>query len=264
MPEMRRSVSHRSGNGAEIYVAQPGDRLVDRAVSQRDAEGAVHGTYRTRPQDRDSKLTGQRLDWRRALRRTGDHGAPVGFAEQKLVRREACGVRRQIHVEAEPVFLIRSPHRDFREGDAQPTVRTVVRRTKQSALGAGDKKLDETLLDFQIHPGRLTAQEIVADLPVCGAPQLAARLAENEYHVAARARMAWHRAVRPRQQPDHPDDGCGINGAGRAFIDRKSTRLNSSHVRISYAVFCLKKKKRFISTISYATHRQAQLTPSGR
>src|SRR3989442_14110017 len=26
-------------------------------------------------------------------------------------------------------------------------------------------------------------------------------------------------------------------------IDRKSTRLNSSHVRISYAVFCLKKKK---------------------
>src|SRR5690554_7218983 len=27
-------------------------------------------------------------------------------------------------------------------------------------------------------------------------------------------------------------------------IDRKSTRLNSSHVRISYAVFCLKKKKK--------------------
>src|SRR5690554_7256832 len=26
------------------------------------------------------------------------------------------------------------------------------------------------------------------------------------------------------------------------FVDRKSTRLNSSHVRISYAVFCLKKK----------------------
>src|SRR5436309_5789148 len=28
------------------------------------------------------------------------------------------------------------------------------------------------------------------------------------------------------------------------FEDRKSTRLNSSHVKISYAVFCLKKKKR--------------------
>src|SRR5436305_3847356 len=32
------------------------------------------------------------------------------------------------------------------------------------------------------------------------------------------------------------------------LADRKSTRLNSSHVRISYAVFCLKKKKTHIST----------------
>src|SRR5690554_7183244 len=32
-------------------------------------------------------------------------------------------------------------------------------------------------------------------------------------------------------------------------IDRKSTRLNSSHVRISYAVFCLKKKKKKINNI---------------
>src|SRR5438067_9898742 len=31
-----------------------------------------------------------------------------------------------------------------------------------------------------------------------------------------------------------------------AVIDRKSTRLNSSHVSISYAVFCLKKKKKKI------------------
>src|SRR5690554_7598981 len=30
-------------------------------------------------------------------------------------------------------------------------------------------------------------------------------------------------------------------------LDRKSTRLNSSHVRISYAVFCLKKKKYYLS-----------------
>src|SRR5690606_41876076 len=31
--------------------------------------------------------------------------------------------------------------------------------------------------------------------------------------------------------------------SGRGCPDRKSTRLNSSHVKISYAVFCLKKKK---------------------
>src|SRR5436309_7473362 len=30
----------------------------------------------------------------------------------------------------------------------------------------------------------------------------------------------------------------------RIYKDRKSTRLNSSHVKISYAVFCLKKKKK--------------------
>src|SRR5690606_41951927 len=32
----------------------------------------------------------------------------------------------------------------------------------------------------------------------------------------------------------------------RFGLDRKSTRLNSSHVKISYAVFCLKKKTKFI------------------
>src|SRR5437764_10606063 len=34
-----------------------------------------------------------------------------------------------------------------------------------------------------------------------------------------------------------------VNAAGERRIDRKSTRLNSSHRCISYAVFCLKKKK---------------------
>src|SRR3712207_7052117 len=37
-----------------------------------------------------------------------------------------------------------------------------------------------------------------------------------------------------------------LPGAGRGYepLDRKSTRLNSSHANISYAVFCLKKKKK--------------------
>src|SRR3989442_8690247 len=54
--------------------------------------------------------------------------------------------------------------------------------------------------------------------------------------------------------PDPPDIACAMSWAvgNRSFgsndmalvtTDRKSTRLNSSHVRISYAVFCLKKKK---------------------
>src|SRR3712207_4445031 len=41
--------------------------------------------------------------------------------------------------------------------------------------------------------------------------------------------------------------GLGFLGAG-SILDRKSTRLNSSHANISYAVFCLKKKSiRFTS-----------------
>src|SRR3712207_8626381 len=45
------------------------------------------------------------------------------------------------------------------------------------------------------------------------------------------------------------EQGCGALFVLRlpaclAGVDRKSTRLNSSHANISYAVFCLKKKKR--------------------
>src|SRR5437660_4540863 len=46
--------------------------------------------------------------------------------------------------------------------------------------------------------------------------------------------------ARPGKEQGHPAGGdLGVDGGP----DRKSTRLNSSHVAISYAVFCLKKKK---------------------
>src|SRR3712207_7983727 len=38
-----------------------------------------------------------------------------------------------------------------------------------------------------------------------------------------------------------------MSGAGGVIGDRKSTRLNSSHANISYAVFCLKKKILFLT-----------------
>src|SRR5439155_7768160 len=40
---------------------------------------------------------------------------------------------------------------------------------------------------------------------------------------------------------------CAAPARWRARGDRKSTRLNSSHVAISYAVFCLKKKKKIFN-----------------
>src|SRR5436309_11327094 len=47
------------------------------------------------------------------------------------------------------------------------------------------------------------------------------------------------------------------SGGGVAELhgqDRKSTRLNSSHVKSSYAVFCLKKKKKYFTMPTLASH----------
>src|SRR2546429_4381575 len=57
------------------------------------------------------------------------------------------------------------------------------------------------------------------------------------------------RAVRHVPQPV-ADVVAGLT-TERSGRDRKSTRLNSSHGYISYAVFCLKKKKNATSNLSY-------------
>src|SRR5690625_6242289 len=51
---------------------------------------------------------------------------------------------------------------------------------------------------------------------------------------------AWHQQAGRQDTALTADPRGALGGAPR---DRKSTRLNSSHVAISYAVFCLKKKK---------------------
>src|SRR3712207_8795890 len=68
-------------------------------------------------------------------------------------------------------------------------------------------------------------------------------------------------AAPPLAIPDSPQETLslavhlrGVAAAyGRSPVDRKSTRLNSSHANISYAVFCLKKKKNNTSL----THKHA-------
>src|SRR5438132_9973511 len=52
-----------------------------------------------------------------------------------------------------------------------------------------------------------------------------------------------HAGVRAQVPATVPDPGGGTVAGTCARTDRKSTRLNSSHTVISYAVFCLKKKK---------------------
>src|SRR5256885_5942200 len=52
--------------------------------------------------------------------------------------------------------------------------------------------------------------------------------------------------------------GGGLEGVVSAITDRKSTRLNSSHLVISYAVFCLKKKKKTDQPIITESSDQAR------
>src|SRR3712207_7028673 len=49
--------------------------------------------------------------------------------------------------------------------------------------------------------------------------------------------------VEHREHPGGDEEHHEVRRRQRAEADRKSTRLNSSHANISYAVFCLKKKK---------------------
>src|SRR5256885_8007366 len=74
-------------------------------------------------------------------------------------------------------------------------------------------------------------------------------LREDEVHAALR-RGARHPGTADGSRVRRADVGDGAGGALQRRVprrdggeDRKSTRLNSSHLVISYAVFCLKKKK---------------------
>src|SRR2546427_9599196 len=59
--------------------------------------------------------------------------------------------------------------------------------------------------------------------------------------------------TQPGTQPG-AEPATDAAGARAAAEDRKSTRLNSSHSQISYAVFCLKKKKK------KSTHKHNKIT----
>src|SRR2546430_12201918 len=77
-----------------------------------------------------------------------------------------------------------------------------------------------------------------------------ARERAREEAGALRARLE-DQALARVGPPSVADAGAG-EGDDAADADRKSTRLNSSHSQISYAVFCLKKKKELNYTSSLA------------
>src|SRR3989449_9087760 len=128
------------------------------------------------------------------------------------------------------------------------------------------------LADFRHGPAPVPALEDIEDCAstrearfvservMGGATLSGPRREEEDFVFISRRRNArWSDAVRPG--PVDGENGCNHRGAPRGDErdhgargllpggagtrrDRKSTRLNSSHGYISYAVFCLKKKKR--------------------
>src|SRR3989442_10911601 len=93
-----------------------------------------------------------------------------------------------------------------------------------------------------LHRGRghlRLAQKTIEEAACSGA-----RFAVHEADVRARDVLGFADAARiaGRDRKTPLQEGFAV-APGNPRRDRKSTRLNSSHVRISYAVFCLKKKK---------------------
>src|SRR5690606_41934862 len=100
------------------------------------------------------------------------------------------------------------------------TRRLVASHVLSSVQSYGDHR------DLHSFPTRRSSDLGAAELPGTVRPPAWERLA------IARTRRL--RRTRPRRQ--------GVGTGEGVALDRKSTRLNSSHVKISYAVFCLKKK----------------------
>src|SRR5690349_10344719 len=83
---------------------------------------------------------------------------------------------------------------------------------------------------------------------------------EGEFEI----RIAKHGRLHRYVMRYHPFDVVGWDGYMYPYaisIDRKSTRLNSSHVEISYAVFCLKKKTSAYTYTTF-THSHTIMSPS--
>src|SRR2546430_11521006 len=80
---------------------------------------------------------------------------------------------------------------------------------------------------------------------------------QNQSRVSCRADRTRHCERRPGAEPRSAPAKRELHNRVSLHPgqrDRKSTRLNSSHSQISYAVFCLKKKKKK-STVSYLIKR---------
>src|SRR3989449_4917666 len=97
----------------------------------------------------------------------------------------------------------------------------------------------------EVDVGELVGRDVDAEIAV-GMVLLVGRVDEERLDSGQRVERVVERSGAAAFGQHEPAGGAGErprDAIGREMRDRKSTRLNSSHGYISYAVFCLKKKK---------------------
>src|SRR5690625_5715757 len=96
----------------------------------------------------------------------------------------------------------------------------------------------------QVNADKITAEEALAELEALNPPGLVRQIKELKERIAELNEYIEHLEAELNRANDAVTEHNGKTGEAvieaREYIDRKSTRLNSSHVAISYAVFCLK------------------------
>src|SRR5207302_3845434 len=120
-------------------------------------------------------------------------------------------------------------------------------------LGVRGAVVELLTIDETHDVGVLLDRPGLAQVRQLGAPVLAAPLLGGARELGQRhhrhVQLLGQGLERAGDERDLLLPALGVGGA-----DRKSTRLNSSHVKISYAVFCLKKKKKIKITNILVNH----------
>src|SRR2546430_5504874 len=108
-------------------------------------------------------------------------------------------------------------------------------------------RVNSQVSDLIFSPGRPPQVEIHGQLVSVDASGLRSLTADDTRRIASDLIGNNKQAITMLREQGSCDISFGLPGVARfrvnENIDRKSTRLNSSHSQISYAVFCLKKKK---------------------
>src|SRR5207253_10407177 len=100
-----------------------------------------------------------------------------------------------------------------------------------------------SFFDNEPAPSQISTLSLHDALPISATPTMVNREAGCGNFMYEAPLLTTKTSTRISTRSSSSPTAVTINPLNQSSTDRKSTRLNSSHVAISYAVFCLKKKK---------------------